>query len=98
MEPVYYTTSRRVTFTLRESCVKLMAAYPNIERIYRNAVSVMPLEERRDSKGQARHRPYGARYPPRLRGCAQEAAGVPGPGAHLGTFGGGLHREGGRSF
>ena len=45
MEPVYYTTWGRVTFTLRESCVSLMAAYPNIERIYRNAVGVIPREE-----------------------------------------------------
>src|SRR5215212_7061455 len=45
MEPVYYTTSRCVTFILRESCVSLMVADQDVERIYRNAVDVIPREE-----------------------------------------------------
>src|SRR3989337_3388552 len=45
MEPVYYTRSRRVTFILRESCVSLMATDMNLERIYRNAVDVIPRDE-----------------------------------------------------
>src|SRR5918995_1358096 len=45
MEPIYYTRARRVTFILRESCVSLMATDANLERIYRNAVDVIPRDE-----------------------------------------------------
>src|SRR5215217_7412743 len=45
MEPVYYTRARRVTFILRESCVSLMATDANLERIYRDAVDVIPQDE-----------------------------------------------------
>src|SRR5919112_3126249 len=45
MEPVYYTRSRRVTFILRGSCISLMATDANLERIYANAVDIIPREE-----------------------------------------------------
>src|ERR671917_1000380 len=45
MEPVYYTKQWSVTFILRESCVSLMADDQKIDRIYRNAVEVIPRED-----------------------------------------------------
>src|SRR5215212_3886521 len=45
MEPVYYTKQRSVTFILRESCVSLMTGDQKIDRIYRNAVDVIPRED-----------------------------------------------------
>src|ERR687894_2764486 len=45
MEPIYYTRQKSVTFILRESCVSLMADDQKIDRIYRNAVDVIPQED-----------------------------------------------------
>src|ERR671917_2252112 len=45
IEPVYYTRQRSVTFILREGCVSLMVDDHKIDRIYRNAVDVIPRED-----------------------------------------------------
>src|SRR3712207_5813262 len=45
MGPVYYTTRRLVTFLLRGSYGLLMSGGWDLERIYRNAVDVIPREE-----------------------------------------------------
>src|SRR5918995_4699859 len=45
IEPLYYTTSDKVTFVLREGCDLLMNEHSGHGSIYKNAVDVIPREE-----------------------------------------------------